>query len=693
MNNIIENNIEDNVKKKTLSIFLNKNVHNSIFKFLSKISKNIYNTTIYISSIYYKYKEEIFFEANNNYLNDKLSEEQFYEKIYANFQYFYNLYSKEDSLIKINNNILYKKIIEKIKNINLNNDNYKIIRNEIIFENLGSVKFTNKYEYEFIIDSILISIYRKKYYLTEYQIKNKIPVKFIDFVDIVKKRKNLFPYNKSIKENIIIGNFNELFLENNNKNDKDEIIVKTKLLSDENIITRFIYKNLGENYDKIPSDLICNIIKKTFGNFKSYWSSNTKSLNCSKSKFLDKDELFILPFFMRSFKINKSNCNVRLTVGKYVAQNYIEITKNDNLICLNLTEDTHYKKYIDKKYLKINLNGAKLSKNNNFIIDNMYIEKNNVNIIDAYYLNLKLPEKIIGENIKLIEINSLYKGYKFKLNITYDLKGEILDIQKNKLNFKDINAPLNLNPNDAISIDFGMKNLMTIYDPSGIQTIIKGNYLLSLNHYYNNKLDLIKSEMTKDENKDKKEEFLKLKYNLEIKRQNKINDYFNKIVKYLYNLYEDSKKIIIAGYNLNWKNNLNLGKHNNRKFYGIPYRKLVKKLQEKFNDKFILTEEAYTSKCDALSLEEIKHQENFSGKRIERGLFQSQKGLINADLNGAINIMRKKINLTKITGFCLNNPIVVNVITPKILNISRDVIKIENLIKTNQRVKSKMVAQ
>ena len=115
-----------------------------------------------------------------------------------------------------------------------------------------------------------------------------------------------------------------------------------------------------------------------------------------------------------------------------------------------------------------------------------------------YYLNLKLPEKIINENIKLIEINSLYKGYKFKLNITYDLKGEILDIQKNKLNFKDINAPLNLNPNDAISIDFGMRNLMTIYDPSGIQTIIKGNYLLSLNHYYNNKIDLIKREMTKD---------------------------------------------------------------------------------------------------------------------------------------------------------------------------------------------------
>ena len=468
---------------------------------------------------------------------------------------------------------------------------------------------------------------------------------------------------------------------------------KSKILSDENIITRFIYENLGENYDKIPSDLICNIIKKAFGNFKSYWALKHKGKKCSKSKFLAKDDLFILPFFIRSFKIDKSNCNVRLTVGKHIAKNYIEISKNNNLICLNSTESTYYKKYIDKKYLKKNICGKKLSKNNNFIVEDMYIEKNNENIIDAYYLNLKLPTKVINENIKLIEINPLYNGYKFKMNITYDIKDKDLDIEKIKLDLKDNNVLLNLNPNDVISIDFGMRNLMTIYDPCGIQTIIKGNYLLSVNHYYNNQIDLIKSEITKTENKDKKEELLNLKYNLEIKRQNKINDYFDKIVKYLFNLYNNSKRLIIAGYNLNWKSNLNLGKHNNRQFYGIPYRKLVKKLQEKFNGKFILTEEAYTSKCDALNLEEIKHQEQYSGKRIKRGLFQSQKGLLNADLNGAINIMRKKINLTKITGFSLCNPIVVNVITPKVLNISRDVINVESLITINQRVKSKMVAQ
>ena len=53
-------------------------------------------------------------------------------------------------------------------------------------------------------------------------------------------------------------------------------------------------------------------------------------------------------------------------------------------------------------------------------------------------------------------------------------------------------------------------------------------------------------------------------------------------------------------------------------------------------------EESYTSKCSALDLEELKKQENYLGKRTKRGLFISSKGTkINADLNGAINILRK----------------------------------------------------
>ena len=60
---------------------------------------------------------------------------------------------------------------------------------------------------------------------------------------------------------------------------------------------------------------------------------------------------------------------------------------------------------------------------------------------------------------------------------------------------------------------------------------------------------------------------------------------------------------------------------------------------------FIITEESYTSKIDHFAKEEMKHQEMYSGKRIYRGLFKSSTNqVINADVNGALGILRKVIN-------------------------------------------------
>ena len=72
--------------------------------------------------------------------------------------------------------------------------------------------------------------------------------------------------------------------------------------------------------------------------------------------------------------------------------------------------------------------------------------------------------------------------------------------------------------------------------------------------------------------------------------------------------------------------------------------------------------EAYTSKCDALALEPVKKQETYSGLRQKR-LFESkingekhERKLIHSDINGAINIMRKKYTNMKITGEEIFNP-------------------------------------
>jgi putative transposase len=60
--------------------------------------------------------------------------------------------------------------------------------------------------------------------------------------------------------------------------------------------------------------------------------------------------------------------------------------------------------------------------------------------------------------------------------------------------------------------------------------------------------------------------------------------------------------------------------------------------------KVIVTEESYTSKCSFLDLESISKHQTYLGKRQKRGLFRSLNDLlINADVNGAYNIIRKVV--------------------------------------------------
>lgn len=56
----------------------------------------------------------------------------------------------------------------------------------------------------------------------------------------------------------------------------------------------------------------------------------------------------------------------------------------------------------------------------------------------------------------------------------------------------------------------------------------------------------------------------------------------------------------------------------------------------------VLTEESFTSKTDHLVNEELGHHRKFLGNRVKRGLFKSSCGkTLNADINGAIGILRK----------------------------------------------------
>lgn len=102
---------------------------------------------------------------------------------------------------------------------------------------------------------------------------------------------------------------------------------------------------------------------------------------------------------------------------------------------------------------------------------------------------------------------------------------------------------------------------------------------------------------------------------------------------------------MVIGKNPLWKQEVNIGKKNNQKFVQIPHAEFINQLTCKCQlegIKVVVQEESYTSKCSFLDNEPIQKHEVYAGKRLKRGLFKSKNGtLINADVNGSANILRK----------------------------------------------------
>lgn len=212
----------------------------------------------------------------------------------------------------------------------------------------------------------------------------------------------------------------------------------------------------------------------------------------------------------------------------------------------------------------------------------------------------------------------------------------IIEVVYNKEEIKNGN----LKKENVLSIDLGLNNLATCVNNVGLQPfIINGRIMKSVNQMYNKTKARLMSYVG---NKGTSNRINRLSFY----RNNFINDKFHKTSRFIINYcLENEIGTIIIGYNKQWKDKINIGKVNNQKFVSIPHSKLIDKITYKaklVGIDVIEHEESYTSKCDSLVLESICKHEVFLGKRINRGLFQSSIGkLINADVNGAINIARK----------------------------------------------------
>ena len=191
-------------------------------------------------------------------------------------------------------------------------------------------------------------------------------------------------------------------------------------------------------------------------------------------------------------------------------------------------------------------------------------------------------------------------------------------------------------------IDFGLNNLITCSFQNDSPLIMNGKPLKSINWHYNKEKSRLQSLLDNGKKTSKKIQ------NITLQRNNRINDYLHKTTKIFVN-YLVSKKInnVVIGYNKEWKQGINIGRVNNQNFVQIPYYKLLNMLTYKCEIEgisVIVTEESYTSKCSFLDDEDICKHEEYVGKRIKRGLYKASDGrLINADVNGALNILKKVI--------------------------------------------------
>ena len=227
---------------------------------------------------------------------------------------------------------------------------------------------------------------------------------------------------------------------------------------------------------------------------------------------------------------------------------------------------------------------------------------------------------------RLIQVRFIPRGCVYVMEIVYEI---------------EVSEPIKENSR-IMGIDLGINNLITTSNNIGKEPfIINGKPLKSINQFYNKRKSHMQSELGLRHNKNWSNK-------LEVitqKRFNRIKNYMHNASSYVIKwCVENQIDTVVIGHNVEWKQETNIGKTNNQKFLYISYDMLIQQIKYKCENagiNFIETEESYTSGTSFLD-GELPCKENYNKKRrVKRGLFKSNKGLINSDVNGSLQIIKK----------------------------------------------------
>ncbi|WP_293130783.1 transposase [Microcoleus sp. bin38.metabat.b11b12b14.051] len=222
-----------------------------------------------------------------------------------------------------------------------------------------------------------------------------------------------------------------------------------------------------------------------------------------------------------------------------------------------------------------------------------------------------------------------------------------------------------LDPLLALGIDPGLNNWLTIVSNAGTSMIVDGLHLKSLNRWYNKQVSTLKD--------DKPQGFWSKRLAaITEKRNRQVRDAVNKAARQVVNhCLENHIGTVVFGWNKAQKDSANMGKKTNQKFVQIPTARLktrIAQLCQQYGIQFVETEESYTSKASFVDADLLptfgEKPEGWkeSGKRTKRGLYRTaQNWYINADCNGAANILRKVsmtlgLDLSRVSRGALTRP-------------------------------------
>ena len=405
-------------------------------------------------------------------------------------------------------------------------------------------------------------------------------------------------------------------------------------------IVKFNIKKSHTDYKYIKTQLIESKEIYNFANYilrQLYFKNSNKhkyslefineypSLKDLFLKYIEENKQFSSLFYKIICEFSKLR---QYSINLKIVQNIVDKLKNDwtsHWKLLKLKKNKTYDKKINIPRYKKKYN---LVEYNNQVISKKKLKLGYIGT-DKMEQGIKIANRHKDLDCKCFRIYN--KNDKILCELIYEK--EIEEVEKN---------------NKVASIDIGLENLFTIafnYNKKGIS--IKGSRLKAINQYFNKIKSKLQSLLPSKQYVSKRINLLLYKRTEQLR--NYIGYYTNKLIEILKT--ERISKLIV-GYNKGWKQEIDIGSKNNQNFVSIPFRKILDILKYKLEDNGIEykeQEESYTSKASYLDNDDIpiykeKNDTNyiFSGRRIKRGIYKSKQGkIINADLNGALNILKK----------------------------------------------------